>query len=670
MTDYFLNDLSGQRSSKIQLSAAIAQGAVGTIYQVIGEPRVVVKLYKKASELRVYKEKIEAMLVARPNLPPIAYKGSEFVQIAWPLATVGDQTCDFVGFIMPKVDFQASTELENVLQKKSRRTKNIPEDYRLRVRLAANLAALIGELHAVGNYMIDMKPMNMRFYPQVQYIAILDTDGFSVGGPRRFPAHQFSDEYISPEARGQSPETLGLEQDLFALATIIFRLLNNGLHPFQGIDAHANHPTSLQERIFEGLYAYGFVQHPTVKPSTQSIHEYLEKETRELFDRAFLSRAGRPTAIEWSTHLKRLITSNILVPCRAHPDHAHFSKGCGFCALDRRNTQNIQLPPTTIGPSQQTPSSVPPLPAAPKRDLSSFLKRAVVAAILLGVAYTKFVPSRTNSVSSTNSISSPAAPTPSTARTATEPEGYHSNFPKRPQPFPEPEPPEEPKPPPAGEPKPRIWASPNVAPQSIALGTGVTTFSWTATPGAQCDPILPRDFHVTRRSRNARSGTFATAGEKTFTIRCSSNDQHMEETVNAIVADPPPLNGVQEQHMDSNWKPEKYDGRIYESYWNMNENMMGLLRNHSRWAFYYITPRPHMAEVNIKPGTLFMTGESEAGVFVGKAFTFSKICGALEYAISGSVNETRVAVVGDAPLVDENCNVARTERRQITVHRQ
>jgi DNA-binding helix-hairpin-helix protein with protein kinase domain len=42
------------------------------------------------------------------------------------------------------------------------------------------------------------------------------------------------------------------------MAIIIFRLLNNGIHPYQGIDVERfDNPTTLQDCIFAGLYAYG-----------------------------------------------------------------------------------------------------------------------------------------------------------------------------------------------------------------------------------------------------------------------------------------------------------------------------------------------------------------------------------------------------------------------------
>jgi hypothetical protein len=354
MTSFFIDD--GLASlHPIQLSSAIAQGAAGTIHHVIGEPGIVAKLYKNPNDLPEYEKKIAAMLASPPQLPAFSYKGRTYVQIAWPTATVRDGG-GFRGFVMPEVNFQDSTELENILQKSVRQRKQLPEFYGARVLLAANLAALMAELHALGHYMIDMKPMNMRFYPQAWYMAILDTDGFSINGKHRLPAQQFSDEYIAPDAKGQKPEQLGLEQDLFALAVIIFRLLNNGVHPYQGVDT-GNYPTTLQERIFAGLYTYGMRGHRDVKPARSSIHEYLEDDTRVLFDEAFRAGSSRPTAAQWRDHINGLINNKVLIKCPMDPKkHGHFSKGCGFCVLEQRlavaGNAGTRAPSSTMRPVQ------------------------------------------------------------------------------------------------------------------------------------------------------------------------------------------------------------------------------------------------------------------------------------------------------------------------------
>jgi DNA-binding helix-hairpin-helix protein with protein kinase domain len=336
MNEYYIDEQTGKR--RVLLTPAIAKGAAGTIHRVINEPGIVAKLYIDPKDCIEYRDKVAAMISAPPRLPPIEENGREYVQIAWPTAAVTGTRGGVRGFIMPEVDLSSATELENVLQKSMRRRKNLPEFYGGRVLLAANMASLLAELHAIGHYMVDMKPANMRFYPHIWYMAILDTDGFSINGARRFSARQFSDDYIAPEAKGKRPEQLGLEQDLFSLAVIIFQLLNNGIHPFQGVDRKSSgSPNTRQERIFAGLYAYGRAPNPAIGPTAASIHDYLEPKTRELFDHAFLDPKNRPTAEEWRSHLVDLVTNKKLVRCSANPrDHGHFSRGCGLCALERR----------------------------------------------------------------------------------------------------------------------------------------------------------------------------------------------------------------------------------------------------------------------------------------------------------------------------------------------
>jgi hypothetical protein len=394
MTLYTLESATSQRTP-VQLTGAIAQGAAGTIHHVVGRSGMVVKLYKNAQTLTEYEEKIGAMLNAPPTLKPFTQNGRTYVQIAWPTGKIFDEKGSFAGFAMPEVDFHASTELENMLQKSSRKLKKLPEFYGVRVLLAANMAALCAELHKLEHYMVDMKPVNMRFYPQSSYMAILDTDGFSINGTHRLPARQFSDEYIAPEAKGKNPEVLGFEQDCFSLAVIIFRLLNNGIHPFQGVD-HSDHPTNLQDRIFAGLYAYGITPHRNVGPTPSSIHEYLEPTTRKLFDRAFTKPHDRPSASEWRDHLNKFIVDRTLLRCAANEaEHAHFSLGCGLCALEQRRAnirQGVQPPPivqssgailgTLLTGSKIQQPQTPRHGGAPRKTAKVLAAAASIAAII------------------------------------------------------------------------------------------------------------------------------------------------------------------------------------------------------------------------------------------------------------------------------------------------
>jgi hypothetical protein len=69
---FFIEDSSGRRP--VRFTDVIAEGAAGTIHRVIGEPGIVVKIYKDPKDLKEYEEKVEAMLMAPPELPRLPLK--------------------------------------------------------------------------------------------------------------------------------------------------------------------------------------------------------------------------------------------------------------------------------------------------------------------------------------------------------------------------------------------------------------------------------------------------------------------------------------------------------------------------------------------------------------------------------------------------------------------
>ncbi|HZG67157.1 MAG TPA: hypothetical protein VEZ12_10465, partial [Herpetosiphonaceae bacterium] len=370
MTDYTY--LRQGRRERIVLGKVLGEGAAGRVCAVPVMPGVAAKIYKTAAEAAEYEEKIEVMVATRPNLPDFPGKRFTCRQIAWPLASLHEPRGAFAGFLMPEIDFAHSRPLESILQKNSRKLDNISEQYRLRVLVAANMATVFAELHRLKHYMIDMKPDNLRLYAKAGYLAVVDTDGFSIrGSAKRFPAQQFTDNYIAPEGRGRRPQDMGEDQDRFALAVILFQLLNNGLHPYSVImSPQSPLPRELQSRIYANLYAYGLRPHPEIQPAPASIHASFDTTTRQMFDRAFLGGGGgRPRAREWRDHLRSLLQDSVMVTCRVNPaEHAHFGNGCGLCALENRMAAAARRPgarkavPKPPAPPAWTPSAQRPVP--------------------------------------------------------------------------------------------------------------------------------------------------------------------------------------------------------------------------------------------------------------------------------------------------------------------
>jgi hypothetical protein len=135
---------------------------------------------------------------------------------------------------------------------------------------------------------------------------------------------------------------MGEEQDKFALAVIIFKLLNNGIHPFSGVvKKNADSTLSIQERIEQYHYAYGMWGDSYQAPHPYSLHEFLPQSTLKLFDRAFMKGQQRPSAAEWQAELDYLLKN--LKRCKKNPNHAYFTnKGCGLCASEERLKANLK----------------------------------------------------------------------------------------------------------------------------------------------------------------------------------------------------------------------------------------------------------------------------------------------------------------------------------------
>src|SRR5208282_1027101 len=124
------------------------------------------------------------------------------------------------------------------------------------------------------------------------------SDGFVSEAPQVTP------EYLAPEFH-EKAVTRPEAQDWFALATIIFRLLNYGIHPFAGIAASRYRcPAELSGRIKLGLYPYGKFPSSNVRAAPASVHECFPDSIRELFDRSFATGTrSRASAYEWATVL-------------------------------------------------------------------------------------------------------------------------------------------------------------------------------------------------------------------------------------------------------------------------------------------------------------------------------------------------------------------------------
>lgn len=330
--------------SKVRLGKVINRGgAAGRIYEVEGQPQKVAKIFYNLANSNTNRKKLESMLLNSPNFPPTVRNGVEYVQIAWPEAILEDDKGFCVGYIMPLINMDKAVSLDHLMQKSIRQKLGLSEKYSYRIFAAYNIASMVNSLHQCGHYIVDLKPSNVSVYRDTMIVAMVDCDGFSIQGENgsRYPAEFVSEEYIYPEGMDLSCAEMGEEQDKFALAVIIFKLLNNGIHPFSGVPRKNNDMLTIQQRIEDYHYAYGSWLDKYQAPHPYSLHEYFDKKTLDMFDRAFVCGQERPTAKEWQEHLWYLLHN--LKQCKQNPDHVYFTaKGCGLCAAEEKLRFNLQ----------------------------------------------------------------------------------------------------------------------------------------------------------------------------------------------------------------------------------------------------------------------------------------------------------------------------------------
>ncbi len=330
---------------KIQLGSLINKGgAAGKIFEVLDEPEIVAKIFHEKQNSNTNRRKLEAMVMNNPNINPAIFNNVKYVQVAWPIAILEDNMGYCVGYLMPLINTNDAVSLDHLMNEAVRSKLKLSNKYEHRVMAAYNIALMVASLHQCGHHIVDLKPSNISIYKKTMTVALFDCDGFAITWNQdRFPAEFVSEEYIYPEGMSLSPEDMGEEQDKFALAVIIFKLLNNGIHPFAGVLKNKNDtPLSIQERISDYHYAYGLWADNYQGPHPYSLHEFLPQSTLKLFDRSFVKDQTRPTALEWQKELNYLLKN--IKQCKKDPSHAYFtSKGCGMCVAKDKLSETLKI---------------------------------------------------------------------------------------------------------------------------------------------------------------------------------------------------------------------------------------------------------------------------------------------------------------------------------------
>ncbi|MES2788536.1 MAG: hypothetical protein V4719_02870 [Planctomycetota bacterium] len=322
--------LYNQDGVKIVLGPELGRGGEGVVFEVVGQPSVVAKVYLNPPAARKA-EKLRSMVrAAIPELLGVA---------AWPTATLHSWPGgDVLGLLMARV---SNHEEVHKLYSPAHRTQIFPgADWTFLIRTACNCAIAFDTLHQRGHIIGDVNQSNVLVSNKAT-VVLIDCDSFEItSAGQHFPCEVGVPLYTPPELQGQSFRGVNrtVNHDRFGLAVLIFHLLFMGRHPFSGRYLGKG-DMPLERAIQEFRFAFGnaAASLQVAPPPNSLTMAAIPNTIRALFHRAFdvtsKSPGARPSAAEWMGELTSF--ERQLSQCSLEPNHRYSSHltTCPWCAL-------------------------------------------------------------------------------------------------------------------------------------------------------------------------------------------------------------------------------------------------------------------------------------------------------------------------------------------------
>ncbi|MBR8829019.1 MAG: hypothetical protein DSM107014_14155 [Gomphosphaeria aponina SAG 52.96 = DSM 107014] len=319
----------------ITLGSELGGGGEGKIYNVTSEPSLVAKIYHPEKLSQICGEKLKLMLA----YPPLT-TANHAMAIAWPVdLLIAQEDNKVVGFLMPKVT--GGSPIHKFYTPKDRREATPFFDYMYLHRTARNLASLMRTIHASGYVIGDVNESNI-LVTKTALVRIVDTDSFQVRDPESGKVYRCpvgKPEFTPPELQGTTFRNLNRTpaHDLFALAVLIFQLLMEGTHPFDGVYQGRGETPSKKERIIQGHFPYGTKKIPyrpkPLAPSFKILHPSLQELFIRCFEDGYFNPSLRPDAETWMKAIDE--AENSLITCSNNEYHLYGEhlEVCPWCQM-------------------------------------------------------------------------------------------------------------------------------------------------------------------------------------------------------------------------------------------------------------------------------------------------------------------------------------------------
>jgi DNA-binding helix-hairpin-helix protein with protein kinase domain len=320
-----------QSGRPVQLGRQLGRGGEGAVFEVIGRPESVAKLYHQPADQTKAQKLLCMALKTTVELTRLA---------AWPTSVLFDQSRIPRGIVMPLMT--GAKEIHVLYSPAHRRTHFPKADWHFLVRAARNCAASFSILHAADVVVGDVNQGNILVDAQA-LVRLIDCDSFQLTAQGKvYRCTVGVSHFTPPELQSCRFENVDRTQnhDSFGLAVILFHLLFMGRHPFAGRYTGPGEMPTIEAAISQHRFAFGAnaQRYQLSPPPGSPTLTIVPPGLATLFERSFAPgserQGARPKASEWVAALEGL--ERTLAKCPADPGHVFATTvaRCPWCILD------------------------------------------------------------------------------------------------------------------------------------------------------------------------------------------------------------------------------------------------------------------------------------------------------------------------------------------------
>ncbi len=324
-------------------------GGEGVIYLPVHARNLCAKLYHPHHRTKENSNKLGFM-----TKEPINITDPDII-VSWPITRLYEdrEHQTFLGFLMDKVDMTRFHEFHLLFDKKDRVIKfGYHFNWKMILASALKIAVLVSIIHKNGHRIGDLNDRNILISREAK-VALIDCDSFQVTDASKHSTYQTkvgTPEYLPPELARKGALNTPVDRlysDRFALAILIFRLLMDGVHPFQSKGFRVRNANNTADKIQLGYFPYTGNVDGVIPPLFAPPYSRLPVGVQALFHRCFVSGhkdpRRRPAAEEWVNLLENEL--NNLRVCKKNSAHLFSNEFpiCPWCETEEKDKSRIKV---------------------------------------------------------------------------------------------------------------------------------------------------------------------------------------------------------------------------------------------------------------------------------------------------------------------------------------